>query len=76
MGVKDFFLKQVLKSKLKGLPENQQAQVLAMVESNPEFFKTIGEEIEKRKKQGQTEMQAAMQVMRERQGDFQKLMQK
>jgi len=74
MGIKDFLLKQVLKSKLKGMPEAQQEQVLQMVEKNPDFFKKIGDEIEKRKKSGETEMEAAMHVMREYQSEFQKIM--
>ncbi len=72
---KNFILKQMMKSKMKGVPEAEQERILKLVESNPDFFKKIGEEIEKRKKSGQSEMQAAMQVMREHQADLQKLMQ-
>lgn len=74
MGIKDFFVKQMLKSKLKGVPEAQQEMMLGLVEKNPEFFKKIGDEIEKRKKSGQDEMAASMQVMREHQAEFQKIM--
>ena len=72
--IQNFFLKQMLKSKMKGVPEAQQQQILAMVDKNPDFFKKIGEEVEKRKKSGKTEMEATMQVMREHQSEFQKLM--
>jgi hypothetical protein len=74
MGIKDFFLKQMLKQKMKGMPEAQQKVMLELVEKNPDFFKMIGEEVEKRKKSGQDEMTATMQVMREHQADFQKIM--
>jgi len=74
MGIKDFMMKQVLKHKLKGVPEAQREMIMGLVESNPDFFKRIGEEIEKRKKSGQSEMEATMQVMREHQADFQRLM--
>jgi hypothetical protein len=74
MGIQSFLLKHALKSKLKGLPEAQQKVVMEMMEKNPTFFKKIGDEIEKRKKSGQNETQAAMQVMREHQADFQKLL--
>lgn len=74
MGIKDFFLKQMLKGKLRGLPEAEQKRVLALVEANPEFFKKIGDEIEKRKKSGQDEMTASMEVMRKYQSELQKLM--
>lgn len=74
MGIKDFMLKQVLKRKLAGLPEAQREAVLGAMDKNPELFKEIGEEIEKRKKSGQSEMQAAMAVMRERQKELQDLL--
>ncbi|MDB5266369.1 MAG: hypothetical protein JWN89_184 [Parcubacteria group bacterium] len=70
----NFMLKQMLKSKMKGVPEAEQERVLALVEKNPDFFKKIGEEVEKRKKSGQNEMEATMQVMREHQSELQKLM--
>ncbi|MBX4189107.1 hypothetical protein KW785_00760 [Candidatus Parcubacteria bacterium] len=75
MGIQSFFLKQMLKSKMKGVPEAEQKRILELVEKNPDFFKKIAEEIEKRKKSGQSEMQASMQVMREHQAELQKLMQ-
>jgi hypothetical protein len=74
MGVKDFFIKQMLKAKLRNVPEAQRDMVMSMVEKNPDFFKKIGEEIERRKKSGQPEMEATMAVMREHQSELQKLM--
>ena len=41
---------------------------------NPEFFKKIGEEVQKRVKSGQSEMAATMVVMREHQAELQKIM--
>lgn len=74
MGIKDFFVKQMLKSKMKGIPEAQQQMMMELVEKHPEFFQKIGDEVEKRKKSGQDEMAATMQVMREHQAEFQKIM--
>lgn len=71
---KNFMLKQMLKSKMKGMPEAQQAKLLSAIEKNPDFFKKIGEEVEKRKKSGQDEMSATMTVMREHQSELQKIM--
>lgn len=68
-------LKQMLKSKMKGVPPQEQERILNMVEKNPDFFKMIGEEVEKRKKSGQSELEATMEVMRLHQAEFQKLMQ-
>lgn len=70
----NFMLKQMLKSKMKGVPQSEQERILSMVEKNPDFFKKIGEEVEKLKKSGKSEMEATMEVMRKHQSDFQKLM--
>lgn len=74
MGIKDFLVKQVLKHKLKNVPEAQRNMIMQAVEKNPDFFKKIGDEIERRKKGGQSEMEATMQVMREHQRELQQLM--
>lgn len=73
MGIKDFFLRQALKVKMKDVPEAQRAELMALMEQNPDFFKKIGDEVKKRVKQGQSEMAATMIVMREHQAEFQKL---
>ena len=75
MGVfKSFLLKQALKAKMKDVPEAEREKMLALIEKNPDFFKKIGEEVQKRVKKGQSEMAATMVVMREHQAELQKLM--
>ena len=74
MGIKNFVFRQMLKSKLKGLPESQQEMIMVLVEKNPELFKEIGNAIKKKTKTGMSEEAATMQVMREHQGELQKLM--
>ncbi|KND49001.1 MAG: hypothetical protein AB200_01050 [Parcubacteria bacterium C7867-005] len=71
---KNFLLKQVMKSKMKGVPEAEQEKIMAMVEKNPDFFKRIGEEIEAKKKSGKSELEATMEVMRKNQAELQKLL--
>jgi len=48
--------------------------VASLVEKNPELFKEIGNAIKKKTKTGMSEEAATMQVMREHQGELQKLM--
>ena len=75
MGVfKSFLLKQALKAKMKDVPEAEREKMLTLMEKNPDFFKKIGEEVQKRVKNGQSEMAATMVVMREHQAELQKLM--
>jgi mRNA-degrading endonuclease RelE of RelBE toxin-antitoxin system len=74
MGIKDFLIKKMVQSKMKNLPKEQQDMIIALVSENPEFFKKIQAQIESKKKQGQNEQLAMMQVMRENQAEIQKLM--
>lgn len=71
---KNFLMKSLLKSKLKGLPESQQDMLIGLIEKNPELFKKIGEKIEARIKNGMPQMQASLLVMKEHQSELQKLM--
>lgn len=76
MGIQSFLLKQVAKSKMKNMPEGQRDMLLGMLEKNPEIFKKIGEEIERRKKGGEPEMKATMEVMKKYREELAALMQK
>ena len=57
-------MKQMLKSKLKDMPESEQEKILAVVEKNPELFMKIAREVEEKTKQGKDQMTAAMEVMK------------
>ncbi|MEK7091525.1 MAG: hypothetical protein AAB900_00910 [Patescibacteria group bacterium] len=60
--LKEFFLKQMLKS--KGVPEEQIDQVLTIVQKNPELFAQMAKDIEQKvKSEKKSETQAAMEVM-------------
>jgi hypothetical protein len=74
MGIKDFFLKQALKYKMKDVPAEQRERLMAVMEKNPDFFKKIGDEVQKKVKSGMSEMTATMVVMREHQAELQKIM--
>ena len=64
MSVQSFLLRQVMKWKMKGASPERREQVMGMVEKDPELFKKIGEEIDRRKKGGESEMKATMEVMK------------
>ena len=74
MGIKDFFIRKTLEHKLKDVPEAQREIMMQAMKKNPEFFKRIGEEIKRRKKNGESELAATMGVMRENQGEFQRIL--
>ena len=76
MSIQNFLLGQYAKWKLKDLPEDQREQMTALISKDPELFKKIGEEIERRKKGGDTEMKAAMEVMKKYRAELATLLQK
>lgn len=76
MSVQSFLLNQYAKWKLKDMPEAQREQMTALVSKDPQLFKKIGEEIERRKKGGEGEMKASMEVMKKYRTELGALMQK
>lgn len=76
MSIQSFLLNQYAKWKLKDVPKEQREMMTAMVGKDPELFKKIGEEIERRKKGGESEMKAAMEVMKKYRVELSGLMQK
>lgn len=75
MGVKNYILKKYLKTKMKGVPEEQQEMIIKMIDKNPKLFEKIGNEVKQKTKEGKNEMAATMEVMRKYQGEIQKLTQ-
>ncbi|MEK7086311.1 MAG: hypothetical protein AAB709_02190 [Patescibacteria group bacterium] len=76
MSVQSFLLNQYAKWKMKGVPEAQREQMTALISKDPKLMKKIGEEIERRKKGGDSEMKAAMEVMKKYRVELSALMQK
>lgn len=71
---KEFLLKKMIKSQLKGVPEAEVDRIIALVEKNPELFKKIGDEIQAKVKSGRSQMAASMEVMRAHQAELQKVL--
>ncbi|MSU74436.1 hypothetical protein EXS57_01510 [Candidatus Kaiserbacteria bacterium] len=76
MSFQSFLLKQYAKWKMKDVPEAQREMMTELISKNPQLFKTIGEEIERRKKGGEGETKAAMEVMKKYRAELAVLMQK
>ena len=76
MSIQSFLFKQYANWKLKDVPEAQREQMMALVQKDPELFKRIGEEIERRKKGGESEMKATMEVMKKHREEIAGLMQR
>ena len=76
MSIQSFLLNQYAKWKLKDVPEAQREQMTALVIKDPQLFKKIGEEIERRKKGGENETKAALAVMKKYRTELATLMQR
>ena len=65
----------MMKAQMKGVPVEQQEQMLNMIEKNPDLFQKIGAEVqEKMQKEGKDQMAAAMEVMQKHKDQLQGLM--
>ncbi len=65
-----------MKWKMKDVPEEKRDQMIGLVEKDPELFKKIGKEVERRKKGGESEMKATMEVMKKYRAQLQELAQR
>lgn len=75
MGIfQNFVMKQMMKKQLKNLPQKEQDRIIAAVESNPDFFMKIAEEIKEKMNGGMGQTEASMAVMRKHQAELQKIM--
>jgi hypothetical protein len=68
---KNFLLKKMLRT--QGVPEAQIDMVITMMEKNPELFKMIAEEIQKKIKEGMDQNTASMEVMKKYENELKKL---
>ena len=73
MGIKNFLMRKMLESKMKGIPQDQQEKMMTMIEKNPELFQKIALDMQEEMKKGKSEMDAAMAVMPKYKDELQKL---
>ena len=77
MAIQDFLLNQAMKWKMKDVPAEQREQIMQLVKKDPELFKKIGEEVDRRvKKGGEPQMKATMEVMKKYRAELQQIMAK
>jgi hypothetical protein len=70
MSIKDFFLRKLIRSKMKDVPVAEQDRIIAMVEKNPELFQKIAMEAQEKMKGGKDQMTAMMEVMQKYQSEL------
>ncbi len=57
-------MKTMLKKQMKGVPQEQQDQIFAMIEKNPDFFMKIAKEAQEKIQGGMSQQDAMMAVMK------------
>lgn len=73
MSIKDFLMKKMLASQMKGVPQAEQDKILGMLQKNPELFQKIGTEVQAKMKDGKDQMTATMEVVKKYEEDLKKL---
>lgn len=71
--LKEFLMKKMLQSKLKGVPEAEQEKILQIVEKNPELFQKIALEVQEKIKAGKDQMSATMEVIKSYEEELRKI---
>ena len=76
MSLQSFLVRTYTNWKMKDVPAAQREMLVSLMEKDPQLFRKIGEEIERRKKGGESETKAAMEVMKKHRGELTNLMQR
>ena len=74
--LKDFLVKKMLQSKLKGVPEAQKMQIMDLFLNNQDFFKKMALEIQEEVKKGKTNTEAMQIVAIKYQEEIKKMAEK
>jgi hypothetical protein len=72
--LKGFLMKQLLKSKLKHLPQDQQDKIIGALEKNPKLFENIAVKAQEKQKQGKDQTTAIMEAAREYEAELREAM--
>ncbi len=74
---KEMLMRKLIKSQLGGkIPDEQIDKLVALVTENPEFFKTVAEEVKRKTDNGMNQQDAVMQVIKSHETDFKGLQDK
>ena len=64
----------MLKKQMKDVPVEQQEQIFAMIEKNPDFFMNIAKEAQEKIKGGMSQQDAMMAVMKSHEVELKQVM--
>ena len=64
MSMKTFFMKKMLASQMKDIPQTEQDKLFAVIEENPKFFEKIALEVQEGMRGGKDQMSATLEVVK------------
>jgi len=74
---KEMLMRKMIKSQLGGkIPDDQIDKLIALVSENPDFFKTVAEEVKRKTDAGIGQQEAVMQVIKSHESEFKGLQDK
>jgi len=70
----NFLMKQLIKSKLKSLPEADREKIMSVLEKDPEFFAKMAKGVKEKMAAGKDQMAAIMEIAEENKDTLGKLL--
>ncbi len=61
--IKEFFIRRMLESQLKHMPQDQREKIVQMFSRNPDFFETLAHELQEELKRGRNQADAIQEIM-------------
>ena len=68
-------MRAMLAKQLKGVPKEQQEQIISAISKNPDLFKNVAESAQRKMKAGKSQTAATLEAMRENQEELRKAFQ-
>ncbi len=68
--IKNFLMRKLLESKMKDVPAEQREKIMKLIEEKPELFQTIAIKAQEKMKQGKSQMDAMMEVVKEHEAEL------
>jgi len=73
--IKEFFIRRMLESQLKQMPQDQREKIIRMFSENPDFFETLGHELQEEIKQGKSQSEAIQELLLRHRDELQRIAQ-
>ncbi len=73
--IKEFFVRRMLESQLKQVPQDQREKIIKIFSENPDFFETLAHELQEEMKRGKNQGDAMQELMLRHRDELGRIMQ-